>query len=157
METRFLVFDTREEVVTTLRELERDGVDASAITVMSSEPLHIDWIGSTGGSSRVSPAKSRIAGFAIAGGVLGATLATLLTVVTSKQVGIVTGGMPVVSPWAFGIIVFELTMLGAILAALGRMVFESGLLIKTTSENYDDAVSEGKIVVEVRGSERESG
>src|SRR6185369_11197539 len=109
------------------------------------------------GSSRVSPAKSRIAGFAIAGGVLGATLATLLTVVTSKQVGIVTGGMPVVSPWAFGIIVFELTMLGAILAALGRMVFESGLLIKTTSENYDDAVSEGKIVVEVRGSERESG
>ena len=157
METRLLVFDTREEAVTTLRELESDGVDASAITVMSSEPLHIDWIGSAGGSARVSSAKSRIAGFSIAGAAIGAALAILLTVMTSKRVGIITGGMPVVSPWAFGIIVFELTMLGAILAALGRMVFESGLMIRTTSENYDDAVSNGKMVVEVRGSEGESG
>jgi hypothetical protein len=144
METRFIVFDTRDEAVAAVRELERDGVDASLITVMSSEPLHIE----TGASP-----KTRISGFAIAGGVLGAALAILLTVVTSRRVGIITGGMPIVSPWAFGIIVFEMTMLGAILVALGRMVFESSLMTKLTAEPYDDAVSDGKIVVVVDQSE----
>jgi len=149
METQLLVFDTREEAVAALRELERDGVDASAITVMSSEPLHLEHDGSTAGAAGASRAKSRISGYGIAGGVIGATLAILLTVLTSKSVGIITGGMPIVSPWAFGIIVFEMCALGAILVTLGRMIYESGLLTRTTAESYDDAVSDGKIVVAV--------
>jgi apolipoprotein N-acyltransferase len=143
-ETRIAVFDTRAEAVAALRELQREGVLSSSITVMSSEPLHLE--------TNDAP-KTRIAGFAIAGGLLGAAFAILLTVWTSRRVGLVTGGMPVVSPWAFGIIVFELTALGAILVTLGRMIFEAGLLKRTAPTGYDDAVAHGKIVIAIDQTE----
>ncbi len=70
---------------------------------------------------------SRIGLFAIMGGVIGAISGVLLTTWTSERVNLVTGGMPTVTPWAFGIIVFELTALGAILCAVGRMIIEARL------------------------------
>jgi hypothetical protein len=71
---------------------------------------------------------SRIGMFAIAGGVVGAAAGLLLTILTSRHTNIITGGMPVVSPWPFGIIVFELTALGAILAVFARMIYEARLM-----------------------------
>jgi len=139
-ETRIEIFDTRAEAINVLRELERQGVKSSSITVMSSEPLHLE--------SKAGP-RSRIAGFAIVGGLLGATFAILLTVLTSRRVGLVTGGMPIVSPWAFGIIVFELTALGAILSTLVRMIFEARLARRSDLGSYCDAVAEGKIVIAI--------
>ena len=139
-EPRIEIFDTRAEAINVLRALEREGVDASSITVMSSEPLHLE--------SKAAP-RSRIAGWAIVGGLLGATFAILLTVVTSKKVGLVTGGMPIVSPWAFGIIVFELTALGAILFTLVRMIIEARLVRRSNLSSYGDAVAEGKIVIAI--------
>jgi apolipoprotein N-acyltransferase len=108
---------------------------------MSSEPLHLE--------GKDAP-KTRIAGFAIAGGLLGATFAILLTVWTSRRVGLVTGGMPIVSPWAFGIIVFELAALGAILVTLGRMIFEAGLARRGALADFDESVAEGRIVVSIQ-------
>lgn len=143
-DTQIRVFDTRREAVAALHELEREGVPNSSITVMSSEPLHLEAL---------HPPKSRIAGFAIAGGLLGAAFAILLTVWTSRRVGLVTGGMPIVSPWAFGIIVFELAALGAILVTLGRMIYEAGLLRRTAPTGYDDAVANGKIVIAIDQTE----
>jgi len=58
--------------------------------------------------------------------------------------------MPNVSPWPFGIIVFELTMLGAILASLIRMIYEARLGRRGSLNEYDVAVSDGKIVLSVR-------
>ena len=139
-ETRIEVFDTRAEAIAVLRELERQGVPRSSITVMSSEPLHLE--------TKDAP-KSRIPGFAIIGGLLGAAFAILLTVVTSRRVGLVTGGMPIVSPWAFGIIVFELGALGAILVTLGRMIFEARLMRRVRPDYYGDAVANGKIVLAI--------
>jgi len=140
-ETRVEVFDTRAEAIAVLRELERQGVPRSSITVLSSEPLHLE--------TKDSP-KSRIPGFAIVGGLLGAAFAILLTVVTSRRVGLVTGGMPIVSPWAFGIIVFELAALGAILVTLGRMIFEARLVRRGAPSDYHEAVCEGRVVVTIR-------
>lgn len=138
-ETRIAIFDTPAEAVAALGELKREGVPRSAITVMSSEPLHLE---------DYDAPRSRIAGFAILGGFIGAAFAILLTVWTSRKVGLVTGGMPIVTPWAFGIIVFELAALGAILATLGRMIYEAGLG-KPAPEAYDDRVSEGKVVLSI--------
>ena len=140
-ETRVEVFDTRAEAIAVLRELERQGVPSSSITVMSSEPLHLE--------TKDAP-KSRIPGFAIAGGLLGAAFAIMLTVVTSRRVGLVTGGMPIVSPWAFGIIVFELAALGAILMTLGRMIFEARLARRVAPTDYHEAVCEGRVVVTIK-------
>ena len=136
------VFDTRREAVEALHELQRQGVPDSAITVMSSEPLHLETL---------HPPKTRIPGFAIVGGLLGAAFAILLTVWTSRRVGLVTGGMPIVSWWAFGIIVFELTALGAILVTLGRMIFEARLG-RLTSAPADERVSQGKIVISIESN-----
>jgi hypothetical protein len=137
-ETNVAVFNTRDEAIAALGKLRREGVPDSSITVMSSEPLHLETNDAK---------KTRIAGFAIIGGLIGTAIAVLLTVWTSRRVDLVTGGMPIVSPWAFGIIVFELTALGAILATLGRMIFEAGLVKRRGPTNYDDAVADGKIVV----------
>jgi hypothetical protein len=139
-ETRIEVFDTRAEAVAVLRELQREGVPSSSITVMSSEPLHLE--------TNDAP-KTRIAGFAIAGGLLGGACAILLTAWTSRRVGLVTGGMPIVSPWAFGIIVFELAALGAILVTLGRMIFEACLLRRRPLTGYEAAVANGKVVIAI--------
>jgi hypothetical protein len=143
-DTRTKVFDTRHDAILALHELEREGVPSSSITVMSSEPLHLE--------TSDAPT-SRIAGFAIAGGLLGAAFAIVLTVWTSRRVGLVTGGMPIVSPWAFGIIVFELAALGAILATLGRMIFEARLLWRVSPAEYDEAVAAGRIVLSVKSSD----
>jgi Protein of unknown function (DUF3341) len=143
-ETRIEVLDSRAEAVAVLHELERKGVPSSSITVMSSEPLHLEI---------TDAPKTRMAGFAIAGGILGAAFAILLTVWTSRRVGLVTGGMPIVSPWAFGIIVFELTALGAILATLVRMIFEARLLRHFSSAEYDEAIAAGRIVLAVKCSD----
>jgi hypothetical protein len=140
-EPEIRVFDTRHEAVEAVHELQRQGVPNSAITVMSSEPLHIEAL---------HLPKTRIAGFAIAGGLLGAAFAIVLTAWTSRRVGLVTGGMPIVSWWAFGIIVFELTALGAILVTLGRMIFEARLVRRPAQTGNDEAVANGKIVIAVR-------
>ena len=138
-EPQISVFDTRHEAVEALHELQRQGVPDSAITVMSSEPLHLETL---------ALPKTRISGFAIIGGLLGAAFAIVLTVWTSRRVGLVTGGMPIVSWWAFGIIIFELTALGAILLTLGRMIMEARLARPSTPA-ADERVSQGKIVISV--------
>ena len=137
-DTELKIFDTPRDAIAALKELKRAGVPGSSITVMSSEPLHLGIDDAP---------KTRIGGFAIAGGLMGAAFAIVLTVWTSRQVDLVTGGMPIVSAWAFGIIVFELTALGAILATFGRMIFEAGLLRRRASTDYDEAVADGKVVV----------
>ena len=133
------VFDSADEALAAQAALLREGFSSEAVTVMSNEPIHQDEDSEDG--------QSRIGLFAIIGGVIGAASAVLLTVVTAKRMGLVTGGMPVVTPWAFGIIVFELTMLGAILSTLARMLYESGLARPGGLKHYDRSVAEGKVVV----------
>jgi Protein of unknown function (DUF3341) len=53
--------------------------------------------------------------WAVLGGALGALSGYLLTTLTQKAYPIMTGGMPITPPWTNGIIIYELTMLGAIL------------------------------------------
>jgi hypothetical protein len=140
MDPEVRILNNRHEAIAALRELEHAGVPKSSITIMSSEPLHLEPEGG---------AKSRIPIFGIIGGLLGAGFAILLTVWTSRRVGLVTGGMPIVSPWAFGIIVFELAALGAILMTLARMVLEARLARRGRRSNCGELVAEGKIVIEI--------
>jgi hypothetical protein len=61
---------------------------------------------------------------------------------------IVTGGMPIVAWWPNIIIMFELTMLGAILATFVSLLITTELPT-TRSRIYDPEVSQGKIMVAV--------
>jgi hypothetical protein len=140
------IFDTPGEAIAAVAELEREGVPRSQITLVSSEPIHPEPAHVEASDSGEGP-KTRIGLFAIAGGVAGAATAVLLTVWTSRSVGLVTGGMPVVSPWPFGIIAFELTALGAILATLGRMIHEARLLRRAPLPDYGEAIADGRVVL----------
>ncbi|HKP87061.1 MAG TPA: quinol:electron acceptor oxidoreductase subunit ActD [Blastocatellia bacterium] len=135
-------FNTGGEALSAARELRRDGFAREAITIMSDEPIEMP-------EDLIESGKSRIGICAIAGGVIGAVAALALTVITSREVGLVTGGMPIVAPWAFGIIVFEMTALGAILATLGCMIYEAKLVRRGALKQYDAAVADGKVLVAV--------
>ncbi len=56
--------------------------------------------------------------WAVLGGAIGALSGFLLTTLSQRAYPIVTGGMPITPPWTNGIIIYELTMLGAILMTL---------------------------------------
>lgn len=82
------------------------------------------------------------------GGLLGGVSGFLLAVLTQKSYPLATGGMPIVTLWANGIITYELTMLGAILTTLFTLLV-TARIPDWRAKIYDPAVSEGKILVGV--------
>lgn len=139
-QTLLAIFNTSDEALSATRTLRREGI--TGIELLSAEPIH-DW-------QPEESTKSYIGLCAIAGAVIGAALATWILVSTSRHVGINTGGMPIVTPWAFGIIAFEVGMLTAILAALVCTIFEARLARGGALREYDEAVADHKIVMTVR-------
>lgn len=134
------IFDNADEAVEAAAELRLAGPD-SVVSLLSAEPIHSET------EQITENRKSRIGTVAIAGGMLGATGAILFTVLTSRSMNLVTGGMPIVAPWALGIIVFEMTALGAILSTLGCMILEAGLVRPGLHEAADRAIAEGRVAV----------
>jgi hypothetical protein len=118
------------------------GIAARDITVASSEP--IEEYEFTRRDSR-----TWMHWIAAAGGVIGLLSATLLTTMTEQAWPIETGNMPIVSWWPNLIIMFELTMLGGIVAAVITLLFTAGLAMRRRGL-YDPAISEGLILVGVK-------
>ena len=85
---------------------------------------------------------------ASAGGLIGLALGTWLTRMTELAWPLPTGNMPIVAWWPNMIVIFELTMLGAILATVITLMVTGGLLRKTPAL-YDPEVTNGKILVGV--------
>ena len=85
---------------------------------------------------------------ACAGGLIGFALSTGLAYLTETDWPLPTGGMPIVSWWPNLIVMFELTMLGAILATVITL-FITAKLPSRESKLYDPQVSDGKILVGV--------
>jgi hypothetical protein len=137
----FAIFEEPEEALDKAAELRREGFPPEAIRLLSSEPVADD-------SDVLPPSRSRIGLFAILGGVSGAIVGLGVTVWTSQRVNLVTGGMPIVQPWALGIIAFEVAALGAIAATLIRTVVEAKLGRSTGNlERFDQEVGRGNIVL----------
>jgi molybdopterin-containing oxidoreductase family membrane subunit len=85
---------------------------------------------------------------AAAGGVAGLAFATWLTRMTEVAWPLPTGNMPIVAWWPNLIVMFELTMLGGILAAVITLLV-TARLPGPRSALYDPAVMDGKILVGV--------
>src|SRR5579862_7739220 len=85
---------------------------------------------------------------ALLGAVIGGSLGYLLTSSTQSAYPLPTGGMPIVPPWTNGIIVYELTMLGAILCTIITLL-AGARLPRFTTPLSDPAMWEGKILVGV--------
>jgi hypothetical protein len=122
-------------------ELRRAGIDNHSIAVITSQPYEEYEF-----SHRYKP--TWIFWIAAGGGVIGLLTGLGLAYMTQTLWPIVTGGMPIVAWWPNIIIMFELTMLGTILATVVSL-FITTKLPTTESRVYDPAVSQGRIMVAV--------
>jgi hypothetical protein len=137
------VVESGNEAQLAVSTLASEGLPREAISVLSSEPIHFHH------PPQSSADRSLIGIFAVIGGTIGAALALALTIWSSRRVNLITGGMPIVSPWALGVIVFEMTALGAILTSLGRMLFEARLVRRSRLNGYAEAIAEGSVVLSI--------
>ncbi len=122
-------------------KLRAAGISENEITVMSSEPLEEYEFGS-------HDRKTAMPWIAILGALTGLGGAYLLTSLTQKAWAIDTGGMPIVSNYTNLIVMFELTMLGAVFATVLTLV-ATARLPGRLPKFYDPEVSRGKILVGV--------
>ncbi len=118
------------------------GLGDGEITVISAEPMEQFEF------SEIDRA-TRIWYIATIGGVIGLLTGTWLTRMTEVSWPLPTGNMPIVAWWPNLIVIFELTMLGAILATVATLIVTGGLLRRRPAL-YDPAVTiENKILVGV--------
>jgi len=111
------------------------------ITILSGQPMedfefgHID-------------SKSYLWWLACAGGLAGMSVGFFLTWLTETSWPINVGALPVYAWWPNLIIIFELTMLGAILTTVASLLVTGGLPGRG-EKLYDPAVTSGSILVGV--------
>jgi ActD protein len=123
-----------------VNRLRAAGVADREIVVMSSQPMEDYEFGHM-------DSRTRIWWIACLGGLIGMATALGLAWLTEVSWPINVGGLPTFAWWPNLIIIFELTMLGAILATVVTLAVTAGL--GRGSSFYDPAVSDGKILVGV--------
>jgi hypothetical protein len=119
--------------------LKRAGVAERAIIVISAEPFEAFEFSQRDHSLLLF----RLAGI---GGFFGFVLAVLLVTGTARAWPIDVGGMPIVAWWPYLVVIFEITMLSAILTTVVSL-FVTARLPSRLKDLYDPAVSDGKILV----------
>jgi len=137
----YALYDDGRAAQQAVNRLRAAGLTDPEITVLSGRPMeefefgHIDkatwmwWI-------------------ACGGGLIGLSGATALAWVTETWWPMNVGGLPTFAWWPNLIIMFELTMLGAIIATVVTLAITAGFG-RGKGRLYDPAVSDGKILVGV--------
>ena len=121
-----------------VNRLRAAGLSDRQITILSAQPKEDFEFGHM-------DSRTRIWWIACLGGLLGMEAAFGLAWITEVSWPINVGGLPTFAWWPNLIIIFELTMLGAILATVVTLFVTAGL--GRRSSFYDPAVSDGKILV----------
>ena len=145
-------FDSPSDAKDALEQLAEAGVPASEIEVRSSIPLPHD----------VCPVgldvRSRVPLMAVLGGMLGGSVAFLLTSFTSQDYPLPTGGMPIVPLPTAAVITFEGLALGAILCTVATVFFECRLprldgLLGGRPGPLDQHLAAGSIIIATKSSD----
>jgi hypothetical protein len=117
------------------------GIDTGRIVVVSSEPFE-------GHDFSGEDEKTYMFPLAALGGIVGGVLGYWLASFTQTSYPLPTGGMPIVTSWTNGIVIYELTMLGAILTTLVTLLVTAGLP-NWKPKLSDPEIWNGKILVGV--------
>jgi hypothetical protein len=135
------LFDRPDAAQRAYSSLKRAGVPSRDITVVSGEPYE---------AFEFSHRDHSLILFRLAllGGIIGFISAVALTRGTELAWPLVTGGMPIVAWWPNIVIIFEMTMLGAIVTTVISLLV-AAKLPSFRQDLYDPAVSDGKILVGV--------
>ena len=141
--------ESAQRAVNTLRAAGPDlGFGDRDITVLSSEPFD--------GYEFFEPNhKTAMGWIAALGGLVGGTAGFSFAAYTQSAYPLVTGGMAIVPLAPNGIITYEMTMLGAILATLLTLLI-TARLPNLKRQLYDPEISEGKILVGVMNAPENS-
>jgi Alternative complex III, ActD subunit len=117
------------------------GIDAGKIVVVTSEPFE-------GYDFSTQHARSHMFPLAALGGIAGGLLGYWLASFTQTSYPLPTGGMPIVTSWTNAIIIYEVTMLGAILTTVVTLLITAGLP-NFKPKLSDPEIWNGKILVGV--------
>ena len=138
------LFDTADAAQRAYTGLKRAGIPSRDITVVSGEPFEAFEFSHRDHSMILFR-------LALLGGIIGFISAVALVVGTERAWPLVTGGMPIVAWYPNLVIIFEMTMLGAIVTTVISLLV-TAKLPRFGKSLYDPAVSDGKILVGVAGS-----
>ncbi len=129
------VFSRAEQIEGAVRSLSSSGF--KRVSVHSPVPLpEIE--------SLLLPRKSPVRMFTLLGGFLGCVTGFWLTIWSSEQWSLITGGKPIASLPPFVIIAFELTILFGTLATLAGVLVFSRLPVRRDRVTYDARFSEDR-------------
>lgn len=128
--------DAAQRAVNSLRSAGYDDRDITVITAAPMEEYEFSHIGRQSFQWYI----------AAAGGILGLLFATWLTRFTENDWPLDVGNMPIVAWYPNLIVIFELTMLGGILATVITLIVTAGLGRRMPTL-YDPEVTQGKILV----------
>ncbi len=132
----------QESVAAGVSELAKAGFGAGEVDIFSDRPVELP--------AGVLDRPSRASLFGVLGAAINGSLATAFMIFTQHNYPLVTGGMPISSPWSTGVVSYELTMAGAVAGVVIAFLWESGLLRRRRPR--PPARSEGSIAVRVRCS-----
>ena len=144
-QTCLVKFSQPNDARMAIRRLIQAGIGPESMEVMTSQPIH--------GEPFIPDMKpTQLRTWAICGAALGLVGGLSLATITALNYPLVKGGMPIVAPWTVGLITYETTMLGAVLATL------VGLLVELRLPNfknlpYDPSVVDGGVVLAVACAE----
>ena len=134
-------FQQKEATGQALRQLKAKGFGPGDLDVFSDEPIEFP--------RGVLDRPSRMSLSVVAGAITFFLLATGFVYFTQQNYPLITGGMPLFSFWATGVVFYEMTMLGAILTTFIWFLAESGLLRRDRNAPVP-VIAPGVICVRVR-------
>jgi hypothetical protein len=143
------LFEDPQNVADAMGELKGAGFDAQDLDIYSGSPF-------PEGSFGEHEAPHRLFMFPLVGALIGFSIGLLWTAGTQISYPLITGAKPILSIPPMTIIMYENTMLGAILFTVLGVLFESRLP-KRDLGLYDDRITEGYIGLFVDCPEERAG
>jgi hypothetical protein len=142
-------FRDKHHLMDAIQTLKRGGTRDADLDIFSDEPVEFH----KGVLDR--PSKMSLVAV-VCGGLTGIGL-TYGMYWAQTNYKVITGGMPYFSPWATGVISFEMTMLGAVVSTFAWFLWESGLVRKRDKSAPVPAIEPGVMVLRVRCDDSQSG
>lgn len=135
-------FETAAELRSSYEAAVEEGVDPDQLEVLSNVPIE-----------GLAGPKSRVLLCALGGALIGGLSIFLLATESAKAYPLVTGGMPIVAGPAVGLVTFEGTAIGAILATVLGVLWEGRIFRRTRAdaitERAQDLLAQGFHVLAV--------
>jgi hypothetical protein len=141
MSAVYALYPDSDSAQRAVNALHAAGLSGDAITILSGEPIEDQEFFETDKATWMWYIAS-------AGGMVGLVFATWLTRMTELAWPLNTGNMPIVSWWPNLIIMFEMTMLFAILATVMTLLVTARLPGRRPAL-YDPEIMDGKILIGV--------